>query len=189
MHVQALEIPNVKLVTLKRSYDERGFFSETYNRRELAALGLEAEFVQDNHSFSKAKGVVRGLHFQVSPHAQGKLVRVARGAIFDVAVDIRRGSPTFGRHVSAVLTDEKNWAQMWIPIGFAHGFCTLEPDTEVLYKTTDYYSLECSRGIAWDDPALGIAWPVNRDEAILSQADRRNPLFADLAPAFELALT
>jgi dTDP-4-dehydrorhamnose 3,5-epimerase len=186
MRVQALEIPDVKLVTPKRHYDERGFFSETYNRRDLAGFGIEAEFVQDNHSYSAAKGVVRGLHFQVSPHAQGKLVRVARGAIFDVALDIRGGSPTYGRHVSAVLT-EKNWALIWIPIGFAHGFCTLEPNTEVLYKTTDYYSLECSRGIAWDDPALGIAWPVSPGAAILSEADRRYPRFAELDVRFELA--
>lgn len=186
MRIQALEIPEVKLIAPQRLHDERGFFSETYNRRELAALGIEAEFVQDNHSFSATKGVVRGLHFQVSPHAQGKLIRVARGAIFDVALDIRRGSPTYGRHVSAVLTGE-NWVQVWIPIGFAHGFCALEPNTEVLYKTTDYFSRECSRGIAWDDPALGIDWPVHRREAILSDADRNCPVFADLEPAFQMA--
>ena len=160
MLVQPLEIPDVKLITPQRFYDERGFFSETYNRQRLAEFGIEADFVQDNHSFSSAKGVVRGLHFQVSPHAQGKLVRVTRGAIFDVALDIRRGSPTYGRHVSTVLSAE-NWAQLWIPVGFAHGFCTLEPNTEVLYKTTAYYAPECSRGIKWDDPALGIAWPVD----------------------------
>jgi dTDP-4-dehydrorhamnose 3,5-epimerase len=182
MRVQALEIPEVKLVTPQRNYDERGFFSETYNRRDFAALGIDAEFVQDNHSFSAAKGVVRGLHFQVSPHAQGKLVRVGRGAIFDVALDIRQQSPTRGQHISVVLT-EKNWAQIWIPIGFAHGFCTLEPNTEVLYKTTDYHSQECSRGIAWDDPALR---PVDAESAILSETDRHYPFFADLAAAFEL---
>ena len=142
-------------------------------------IGIPADFVQDNHSFSSAKGVVRGLHFQIKPHAQGKLVRVARGAIFDVALDIRGGSPTFGRHVSTILSAE-NWAQIWIPEGFAHGFCTLEPNTEVLYKTTAYYSPECSRGIKWDDPALGIAWPADPDDVVLSDADRNFPRLADL---------
>jgi len=186
MHVQALEIPEVKLITPRRHYDERGFFSETYNRQTLAASGIDAEFVQDNQSYSAAKGVVRGLHFQVSPHAQGKLVRVARGAIFDVALDIRHGSPTYGRHVSVVLTAEHG-TQLWIPVGFAHGFCTLEPNTEVLYKTTDSYVPECSRGIAWDDTALGIAWPVDKQDAVLSEADRSYPRLAELEAAFELA--
>jgi dTDP-4-dehydrorhamnose 3,5-epimerase len=182
MLVQSLQISGVKLVTPKRMYDERGFFSETYNRRRLAEAGIPVDFVQDNHSFSSRKGVVRGLHFQISPHAQGKLIRVARGAIFDVALDIRRGSPTFGRHVSTVLSAD-NWAQLWIPVGFAHGFCTLKPDTEVLYKTTAYYSAEYSRGIRWDDPALRIAWP-NIGSFVLSEADQANPRFADL-PDFE----
>ena len=158
--------------------------SETYNRQRLAEAGIEADFVQDNHSISSARGVVRGLHYQVSPHAQGKLVRVGRGAIFDVAVDIRRGSPTYGHHVAAVLSAE-NWTQVWIPVGFAHGFCTLEPDTEVLYKTTAHYVPECSRGIRWDDPALGIAWPVDSQQAILSRADRGYPYFADLQADLE----
>lgn len=188
MLVQPLEIPDVKLITPQRLYDERGFFSETYNQQRLAELGIEADFVQDNHSFSSVRGVVRGLHFQVNPHAQGKLVRVARGAIFDVALDIRRGSPTYGRHVSTMLSAE-NWEQLWIPVGFAHGFCTLEPDTEVLYKTTDYYVPECSRGIRWDDPALGIAWPIDRQGAVLSDADRHYQRFADLPVAFELGMT
>lgn len=126
---------------------------------------------------------MRGLHFQKPPHAQGKLVRVARGAIFDVAVDIRRGSPTYGRHVTAVLSAE-NWAQLWVPAGFAHGFCTLEPDTEVLYKVTDYYTPECDCGLRWNDPELGIEWPVKRDEAIVSDKDRSHPALADLEPVF-----
>ena len=179
MLVEALEIPDVKLITPERFYDRRGFFSETYNRRRLSEIGIPTDFVQDNHSFSSPKWVVRGLHFQIKPHAQGKLVRVARGAIFDVALDIRGGSPTFGRHVSAILSAE-NWAQIWIPEGFAHGFCTLEPDTEVLYKTTAYYSPQWSRGIKWDDPALGIAWPADPDDVVLSDADRDFPGLAGL---------
>jgi dTDP-4-dehydrorhamnose 3,5-epimerase len=188
MLVQALEIPDVKLITTPRLYDQRGFFAETYNRQRLAEFGIEANFVQDNHSFSSVRGVVRGLHFQISPHAQAKLVRVTRGAIFDVALDIRRGSPTCGKHVSTVLSAE-SWAQIWIPEGFAHGFCTLEPNTEVVYKTTDHYAPDCSRGVKWDDPALGIPWPADAQDAVLSDADRNYPRFADLPVAFELGAT
>ena len=188
MLVQPLEIPEVQLITPQRLYDERGFLSETYNRRRLAEFGIHADFVQDNHSFSSVRGVVRGLHFQIEPYAQGKLVRVTRGSIFDVALDLRHGSPTYGRHVSTVLNAE-NWAQLWIPVGFAHGFCTLEPDCEVLYKTTAYYSPECSRGIRWDDPALGIAWPVDRQDVVLSDADRNYPDFAEVGGMFELGKT
>ena len=179
MLVKALEIPDVKLIMPQRFYDRRGFFSDIYNRRQLREFGITADFVQDNHSFSSMKGVVRGLHFQMKPHAQGKLVRVARGAIFDVALDIRSGSPTLGRHVSAILSAE-NWTQIWIPEGFAHGFCTLEPDTDVLYKTTAYYSPQWSRGIKWDDPELGIAWPAEPHDVILSDADLNYPRLADL---------
>lgn len=178
-----LYIPEVVLLTPKRILDERGFFSETYNRQRLADAGIEADFVQDNHSLSKTKGVVRGLHFQGPPHAQGKLIRVARGAIFDVAVDIRHGSPSFGQHVSATLSAE-NWGQLWVPAGFAHGFCTLEADTEVLYKTTDYYAAEASHGIKWDDPALDIKWPVQAADATLSNTDQTHLPFADTPIAF-----
>jgi dTDP-4-dehydrorhamnose 3,5-epimerase len=187
MLVQSLEIPDVKLMTPQRITDQRGFFSETYNRDALAKAGIEASFVQDNHSFSSAVGVVRGLHFQIEPHAQGKLVRVPHGAIFDVAVDIRKGSPTYGRHVATVLS-QANWAQLWIPAGFAHGFYTLEPDTEVLYKTTAAYAPGHSRGIRWDDPSLGIAWP-SRQNVILSEADRNHPYLADLPAVFEFSVT
>lgn len=184
MHVEALAIPDVKRFTPRVFRDERGLFAETYSQRALAEADVHAMFVQDNHSLSSAKGVVRGLHFQKPPHPQGKLVRVVRGAIFDVAVDIRQGSPSFGRHVSSVLSAE-NWAQLWVPAGFAHGFCTLEPQTEVLYKVTDYYAPQSDSGIAWDDPALGIAWPVRAEEAILSEKDRKLARLGDLEPVFQ----
>jgi dTDP-4-dehydrorhamnose 3,5-epimerase len=183
MLVRPLQIPEIKLITPTRFVDERGFFSETYSRRCLIEAGIDADFVQDNHSFSAAIGVVRGLHFQISPHAQGKLIRVARGAVFDVVVDIRHGSPTFGQHISTVLSAD-NWAQLWVPVGFAHGFCTLEANTEVLYKTTDYYSPESSRGIKWDDPTLQIAWPVQAANAILSAIDRSYPPLSELPAQF-----
>ncbi len=186
MLLESLAIPDVKRLVPRVFGDERGAFAETYSQRALEAAGLQVAFVQDNHSISRAKGVVRGLHFQKPPRAQGKLVRVTRGAIFDVAVDIREGSPTYGRHVGTMLSAE-NWAQLWVPPGFAHGFCTLEPDTEVLYKVTDYYAPESDSGIAWDDPALGIDWPVTAAEATLSDKDRRLPKLADLGPVFQFA--
>ncbi len=171
MQVTRLEIPDVKLVTPKIFRDERGFFSETFNKNALVAAGVVSEFVQDNQSLSRSPGVVRGLHFQLAPFEQGKLVRVVRGAIYDVAVDIRHGSPTYGKYVSAELSAE-NWSQLWVPPGFAHGFCTLKPDTEVIYKVTDFYSPEHERGIAWDDPDIGIRWPVAPENVILSEKDR-----------------
>jgi dTDP-4-dehydrorhamnose 3,5-epimerase len=183
MEVRALAIPQVKLIQPRIFRDERGFFSETWSARTFAEVaGITATFVQDNHSLSVEKGVVRGLHFQVPPMAQDKLVRVARGAILDVAVDIRLGSPTYGQHVSAVLS-AANWVQIWVPRGFAHGFCTLEPDTEVLYKTTAPYSPEHEKGLSWCDPALAIEWPVAGEAAVLSAKDRVQPLLADL-PAY-----
>jgi len=172
----------VKLIPPPIFRDGRGFFSEPYNRDALAAAGIDAEFVQDNQSLSRARGVLRGLHFQADPHAQGKLIRVSRGSIFDVAVDIRRGSPTYGRHVSTELSAD-NWAQLWVPTGFAHAFCTLEADTEVIYKVTDFYAPDCDRGLAFDDPDLGIQWPVPPSEAVLSDKDRRHPRLRDL-PAY-----
>lgn len=183
MLVEPLAIPDVKRLVPHVHRDARGQFSETYSQRALDAAGLSLVFVQDNHSVSNAQGVVRGLHFQTHPHAQGKLVRVTRGAVFDVAVDIRQGSPTYGRHVSAVLSAE-NWHELYIPVGFAHGFCTLEPRTEVLYKVTDYYAPECDCGLRWDDPELDISWPVRAKEAILSDRDRRHPKLAELGPLF-----
>lgn len=183
MQVTPLAIPDVLLLEPRRIEDARGFFSEVFSRSAFDAAGITGEFVQDNHSLSRQVGVVRGLHFQVPPRAQGKLVRVPRGRILDVAVDLRRSSPTYGRHVAAELSFD-NWRQMWIPAGFAHGFVTLEPDTEVLYKVTDTYAPECDRGLAWDDPALGIDWPVAPAEAVLSDKDRRHPRLAELPPWF-----
>ncbi len=184
MLVEPCEIPEILKLTPKRFGDHRGFFSETWSRRAFAeAAGTEAEFVQDNHSLSAEKGVLRGMHFQSPPHAQGKLVRVSRGAILDVAVDIRVGSPTFGRHVTAELS-AGNWCQLWVPPGFAHGFCTLEPDTEVQYKVTSYYAPDHDHGLAFDDPDLGIAWPVSAADAILSDKDRRHPRLRDLPAHF-----
>lgn len=183
MQVEALAIPDVKLVTPRIHRDARGFFSETWSARDLATAGIDAVFVQDNHALSREQGVVRGLHFQIAPHAQGKLVRVVRGAIVDVAVDLRRGSATFGRHVAVELSAE-NWRQLWVPVGFAHGYATLTPDTEVVYKVTDYYAPAHDRGLLWNDPALAIAWPVDAAGAILSDKDRRQPRLADIGTPF-----
>lgn len=183
MDISSLAIPDVKLVHPAIHRDGRGFFSETFHRHAMLAAGIGPDFVQDNHSLSADAGTLRGLHFQLPPHAQGKLVRVVRGRIFDVAVDIRTDSPTYGRHVSATLTPER-CMQIWIPPGFAHGYCTLEPDTEVVYKVTDYYAPASDRGLRWDDPSLGIQWPVSRDDARLSDKDRTHPLLKDLEPAF-----
>lgn len=180
--IEKLTITDVLVIAPRIFRDERGFFSETYNQKTLAAAGFDQTFVQDNHSMSRERGVVRGLHFQINPEPQGKLVRVVRGAIFDVAVDIRHGSPTFGQHVSRVISAD-NWEQLWVPVGFAHGFCTIEPDTEVIYKVTGYYSPECDRGMAWNDPALGIDWPVAPNHAVLSAKDKAHPTLSEL-PAY-----
>ncbi len=174
MELQPTAIADVKVLIPRKFGDERGFFSEVYSRKALAAVGIQTQFVQDNHSLSARPGVVRALHYQLPPMAQAKLVRVVRGAILDVAVDIRRGSPTFGRHVKEVLS-AANWKQIFVPPGFAHGFLTLEPNTEVVYKVSDYYSPEHERGIRWNDPALGIDWGIDPAEAILSGRDREHP--------------
>ncbi|MBI1367275.1 MAG: dTDP-4-dehydrorhamnose 3,5-epimerase [Planctomycetes bacterium] len=184
MNIESLALPEVKLLTPRKFGDSRGFFSETWNRKTLREAGIDLDFVQDNHSLSASKGVVRGLHFQIPPHAQDKLVRCTKGAILDVAVDIRRSSPNFGKHVSAVIS-AANWTQILIPRGFAHGFVTLEPDTEVLYKVTDLYAPECDRGLRWNDPALGIDWPISADAALLSDKDKKLPLFKDAADLFD----
>ena len=183
MSVEALAIPEVLLLTPPRFADNRGFFSETFSAKREAAAGIVGPFVQDNHSLSVPRGTVRGLHLQVAPHAQGKLVRCVRGAIWDVAVDVRHGSPTFGRHVAAVLSAE-NWCQLWVPAGFLHGFCTLEPDTEVIYKVTADYDRASERGVVWDDPDLALPWPVEAGKAVLSDKDLVLPRLCDCPPWF-----
>ena len=183
MQVEETEIPAVKIVTPKKHGDARGFFSEVYNKSQWENLGLDFTFVQDNHSFSAVAGTLRGLHFQTPPFAQDKLVRVARGRILDVAVDIRRSSPSFGRFVAVELSAE-NWRQLLIPLGFAHGFVTLEPDTEVLYKTTANYSPAHDRGIAWDDPDIGLTWPLPSSGPHLSDKDKRWPRLRDAEELF-----
>lgn len=184
MLIERLEIPDILLLKPVKHGDQRGFLSEIFRADALAIHGVEAAFVQDNHVQSRQRGVLRGLHFQAPPHAQGKLVRCSRGAILDVAVDIRAGSPTYGRHVAVELS-MANWYQIWIPAGFAHGFITLENDCEVIYKVTDYYAPKCDFGIAWNDPALGIDWRLPASEIILSDRDRRQPCLADASPVFQ----
>jgi len=183
MEITETRIPDVKLLRPKKFGDHRGFFSETYNCRTLAESGIEIDFVQDNHSLSVEKGTIRGLHFQTPPYAQDKLVRVVRGAILDVAVDLRRESPTYGQWVGAEISAEE-WNQILVPVGFAHGICTLEPDTELIYKVSNYYSPDHDKGLRWNDPDLGIEWPISESEAILSEKDRAQPLFKEMTAAF-----
>jgi len=183
LQVIELGLAGVKLITPKRHGDHRGFFSETYSRRSFSEIGIAQEFVQDNHSLSADVGTLRGLHFQLPPFAQDKLIRVCRGRILDVVVDIRKDSPTFGQSLSMELTAQ-DWNQLFVPIGFAHGFCTLEPDTEVIYKVSNFYSPEHDRGLLWNDPDLGIAWPVTADQAILSPKDKTHPRLKDLKDLF-----
>ena len=178
MRATALEIPEVILLEPRVHGDARGYFFEVYTRRAFfAATGVDVEFVQDNESRSR-RGVLRGLHYQLPPHAQGKLVRCAEGAVFDVAVDLRRSSPSFGRWVAAELSDE-NKRQLWIPPGFAHGFLALSEYARLLYKTTDYYAPQCDRSLRYDDPPLAIAWPDLGIEPIVSDKDRAAPLLAE----------
>jgi len=183
MQIQSLAIPDVKIITPVRHADERGFFCEAYNQADFAAAGIDIPFVQDNHSLSVPQGTVRGLHFQTPPFAQAKLVRVLRGAIIDVAVDLRRASPTFGQHVSAVLSAAEG-NQILVPVGFAHGFATLEPNTEILYKVSAPYSREHDKGLLWNDPALNIAWPVGPEAAVLSAKDRAQPGLSQIGNPF-----
>ncbi|QND52047.1 dTDP-4-dehydrorhamnose 3,5-epimerase [Phyllobacterium sp. 628] len=178
LEVKTLALDGVLEITPKKFGDDRGFFSETYNAARFTEAGLNLTFVQDNHSLSAAKGVLRGLHYQLSPRAQDKLVRVVRGSIVDVAVDIRKGSPTFGQWLALELSAHK-WNQILVPKGFAHGFMTLEENTEVVYKVTDYYSPEHDRSIRFDDPQIGIEWPIAADQIQLSEKDRAAPSLAD----------
>ena len=181
--VEPTALPDVKIIQPKRFGDHRGFFSETYSRSAFAEAGITLDFVQDNHSLSAAVGTLRGLHFQAPPFAQDKLVRVPRGRILDVAVDIRASSADFGQFVAVELSAE-NWWQLLVPAGFAHGFVTLEPDTEVLYKVSAPYAPEHDRGVAFDDPAIGIDWGFAPETLILSDKDRRHPRLADLPRYF-----
>lgn len=178
MKFETLEIPDLKMLYPKKFGDDRGFFSETYSKAALAEVGIEATFVQDNHSLSRSVGVLRGLHYQCMPFAQDKLVRVVRGRILDVAVDIRSDSPTFGKWVSAEISAEL-WNQIFVPKGFAHGFVTLEPDTEVIYKVSGPYAPETERSIMWNDADLGVRWPISEDAVSLSQKDAHAMSFDD----------
>jgi dTDP-4-dehydrorhamnose 3,5-epimerase len=182
MDVTETILAGVKLLKPRRFGDHRGFFAETYSHRVCAGLGVDSVFVQDNHSVSAAVSTVRGLHFQAPPHAQAKLVRCGHGAIFDVAVDIRLGSPTYGQWVGCELSAE-NGVQIYIPSGFAHGFVTLQPNSEIIYKCSAYYAPQSEGSLRWDDPAIGINWPVAGD-AILSDKDATAPLLADLDSPF-----
>ena len=180
MIVEQTAIPGVLVITPKRFLDGRGFFSETWKVGSFAEAGIDVSFVQDNHARSDERGVVRGLHLQIGPNAQGKLVRVVRGSIWDVAVDARPGSPTYGKHAGAVLSAE-NWQQLWVPAGLLHGYCTLEPDTEVIYKVTAPWDRDAERGIIWNDPDLSVPWPIPPGEAILSDKDQLLPRLSDAA--------
>lgn len=183
MEVKTLGLEGVQLIRVRRFADRRGYFAETWNHRSFAAHGLDVDFVQDNVSFSRSAGTIRGLHYQKEPFAQAKLIRVIRGAILDVAVDLRRSSPTFGRHVSIVLSAEGG-EQLFIPVGFAHGLCTLEADTEVAYKVSDFYSPEHDTGIIWNDPDLAVDWRLGGKEPILSAKDATLPRLASVEPPF-----
>ncbi|MGP9813719.1 dTDP-4-dehydrorhamnose 3,5-epimerase [Rhodopseudomonas sp. NSM] len=178
----AIEV--VKVIVPKGFADTRGVFCETYNHRRFVEHGIAFDFVQDNQSSSAQAGTIRGLHFQSHPAAQDKLVRVLRGRILDVAVDLRRASPTYGKWVAEELSAD-NGKQLLVPVGFAHGFCTLEPDTLVLYKVTGYYSPAHDLGVAWNDPDLAIDWPVTPDKAVLSDKDSKLPPFRSLPAYFE----
>lgn len=182
--VTATTIEAVKVITPKSFADARGVFCETYNRNRFFEHGITLDFVQDNESSSREIGTVRGLHFQSPPAAQNKLVRVPRGRILDVVVDLRRSSPTYGKWIAEELSAE-NGKQLLVPVGFAHGFCTLEPDTYVLYKVTSYYSPSHEVGLAWNDPDLAIDWPVSPDKVVLSEKDTRLPAFNSLPVYFE----
>jgi len=177
MQVRPLGLEGVFEIIPRKFGDDRGFFSEIYNRKSLAEAGIDLDFVQDNHSYSSTKGVVRGLHYQLPPFQQEKLVRVTRGAILDVTLDIRKSSPTFGKWISLEVSAEK-WNQILVPKGFAHGFITLTDDTEVIYKVTDYYAPEYDRSIRFDDPAIGIQWPIPASGVQLSDKDEKAPLLA-----------
>ena len=180
MDVIETSISAVKIIQPKKFGDDRGVFSETWNQRALEEAGIDLPMVQDNHALSGQIGTVRGLHFQRPPFSQAKLVRVVRGAIFDVAVDLRRSSPTYGQYVSATISADE-WNQILVPADFAHGYCTLNADTEVIYKVSNYWSPDHESGIRWNDPDIGIEWPVPEADAVLIDRDRELPLLKDIA--------
>ena len=186
MLIEATALPDVKLLTPKRFGDNRGYFSEVYKQTALREAGLDLEFIQDNQSLSREVGTLRGLHYQAPPFAQAKLVRVVTGRIYDVAVDIRVGSPSYGKWVGAELSAD-NLQQLLVPVGFLHGFVTLEPDTTVLYKVTAPYSAAHDGGVAWDDPDIAIAWPEQAARPVLSAKDMRQPRLRELANPFTAA--
>ncbi|MDI4658560.1 dTDP-4-dehydrorhamnose 3,5-epimerase [Xanthobacter autotrophicus] len=182
MKIEPYVLQGLFLIEPRRFGDNRGFFAETWSRRILKDAGIDIDFVQDNHSLSRQTGTVRGLHFQSPPHEQAKLVRCGRGRLFDVAVDLRRGSPTYGRWAGVELSAE-NGRQLLVPSGFGHGFVTREPDTEIVYKCSDYYAPECDGGIRWNDPDIGVHWGLS-EAAGISDKDTRAPLLADFDTPF-----
>ncbi|SFD68878.1 dTDP-4-dehydrorhamnose 3,5-epimerase [Roseivivax sediminis] len=183
LEIEETALPGVVILTPKRFGDARGFFSESWNRKRMAEAGYDFDFVQDNHSLSAKVGTVRGLHFQSPPMAQDKLVRCGRGRLYDVAVDVRRGSPTYGKWVGVELSFE-NGKQLLVPKGFLHGFVTREPDTEIVYKCSDYYSPECDGAVLWNDPDIGIDWGIDASEALLSEKDQAAQRLADFDTPF-----
>jgi dTDP-4-dehydrorhamnose 3,5-epimerase len=184
LDVRSLPLDGLKLIRSTRVSDARGYFAETYLRSDFAAVGIDNDFIQDNQSSSNAAGTIRGLHFQIPPFAQTKLVRVVRGRILDVVVDLRRSSPTFGKHLSIEL-GEAIGDQLLVPAGFAHGFCTLEPNSIVFYKVDQIYSADHDRGVHWADASLGIEWPIGTAEAVVSERDLVLPPFRDLPAYFD----
>jgi dTDP-4-dehydrorhamnose 3,5-epimerase len=183
LEIRSLEIPDVKIISTTKHGDSRGFFSETYSKKDFAEAGIHLDFVQDNHSMSPQVGTLRGLHYQGNPFAQDKLVRVVSGRILDVAVDLRRASPTFGKWVAAEISAEK-WNQILVPIGFAHAICTLEPNTQLIYKVTNYYAPKHDFGVRWNDKDLGVKWPFPDDRLVLSDKDKKQPFFKDVTNWF-----
>lgn len=183
MQLEQTSIPDVLVLTPRRFGDDRGWFSEVWNRETLRKAGIDVDFVQDNHSLSRPVGTVRGLHYQAPPHAQDKLVRCGAGRVLDVAVDVRKGSPSYGKWVAVELSAE-NGKQLFIPKGFLHGFATLEPNSELLYKCSDVYAPECDGSVRFDDPDIGIDWGVDLSQAILSDKDHKAQSFADFNSPF-----
>ena len=184
MEIRTLDLPGLALLRPRQFADSRGSFTETYNEKAFHAAGITARFVQDNQSFSAKRGTIRGLHFQLPPAAQAKLVRVLHGSVYDVAVDLRTGSPTYGRWKGETLTADGG-EQLFVPRGFAHAFCTLEPDTIVAYKVDEFYAPASDSGLIWNDPALAIDWPVASQDVVLSDKDRKLGRFADFVSPFK----